>query len=75
MESVEVRFDTLGDMVEFVQRANRMEEDVDVRVGSVLVDGKSLQGVVALGCGIRAVASVHTDRKGAAEELLGEGRP
>lgn len=70
MESAEVRFDTIRDMVEFVERASRVEEDVDVRVGSVVVDGKSLQGVVALGCGIRALAVVHTERKGAAEELL-----
>lgn len=79
MESIEVRFDTIRDMVGFVERASRMEEDVDVRVGSVVVDGKSIQGVVALGCGVRALAVVHTERKGAARELLpergrGEGR-
>lgn len=51
MEVDEVTFNTLEEIKEFVRQANRASGEVDVCLGSRIVDGKSLLGVLSLGTG------------------------
>lgn len=63
MEELEVYFQTMEDVVAFVRRANQIEADVDLQFGHILVDAKSLQGVIAMGLGSHARAVIHSTDK------------
>lgn len=66
MQYLDVYFESMEDMVNFVRRANAVDADVDLQFGHILVDAKSIQGVLAMGCGRHARAVVH----GSDPELL-----
>ncbi len=72
MEELEVYFQTMDDVVAFVRRANQIEEDVDLRFGHILVDAKSLQGVIAMGLGSHARAVIHSTDQSLLEVLRGK---
>ena len=72
MEELEVYFETMDDVVAFVRRANQIEEDVDLRFGHILVDAKSLQGVIAMGLGSHARAVIHSADRSLLEVLRGK---
>lgn len=59
MQYLDVYFESMEDMVSFVRRANAVDADVDLQFGHILVDAKSIQGVLAMGCGRHARAVVH----------------
>ena len=54
MQYLEIYFKNMEEMVDFVRRANTVEADVDLQFGHILVDAKSIQGVLAMGCGCHA---------------------
>lgn len=60
MQYLEVYFKNMEEMVDFVRRANGVEADVDLQFGHILVDAKSIQGVLAMGCGCHARAVIHS---------------
>lgn len=59
MQYLDVYFENMEDMVNFVRRANAVDADVDLQFGHILVDAKSIQGVLAMGCGRHARAVIH----------------
>lgn len=48
MQYLEIYFKNMEEMVDFVRRANTVEADVDLQFGHILVDAKSIQGVLAM---------------------------
>ena len=60
MQYLEIYFKNMEEMVDFVRRANTVEADVDLQFGHILVDAKSIQGVLSMGCGCHAKAVVHS---------------
>lgn len=60
MQYLEIYLKNMEEMVDFVRRANTVEADVDLQFGHILVDAKSIQGVLAMGCGCHAKAVVHS---------------
>lgn len=72
MEELDVYFQTVDDMVAFVRRANQIEADVDLRFGHILVDAKSLQGVIAMGLGNHAKAVIHSSDRELLKILKGK---
>ena len=51
MTSGEVIFNNVEEIVHFVNQAEKIRWDVDVCLGSCIVDGKSLLGVMSFGTG------------------------
>ena len=72
MQYLEIYFKNMEEMVDFVRRANTVEADVDLQFGHILVDAKSIQGVLAMGCGCHAKAVVHSQEP---EDLDGRSWP
>ena len=67
MQYLEIYFKNMEEMVDFVRRANTVEADVDLQFGHILVDAKSIQGVLAMGCHAKAV--VHSQEPEDLERL------
>lgn len=63
MTRKEVVFHSVEEVQSFVNQAERWPADVDVSLGSCMVDGKSLLGVLSLGIHKKLNVTVH-DRPG-----------
>lgn len=59
MKTGEVIFHSVEEIVHFVNQAERLCWDVDVCLGSCMVDGKSLLGVMSFGTGKKLQVVVH----------------
>ena len=59
MVTQEVVFHSLEDVQRFVNKAERWPSDVDVSLGSCMVDGKSLLGVLSLGIHKKLHVTIH----------------
>ena len=64
MKSIRVRFEQAKDIVDFVKTASRYNYDIDVRCGSVVVDAKSLVGVMAVASRRVVEVVAHTEECG-----------
>lgn len=49
MKSVEVKFTSINQIVQFVNIVEHYDSDIDLRHGRIVVDAKSLLGVLSLG--------------------------
>lgn len=49
MKSVEVKFTSINQIVQFVNIVEHYDSDMDLRHGRIVVDAKSLLGVLSLG--------------------------
>ena len=71
MSEMKLTFKTPDEIVEFVRTVSRYEFDVDVRRGRVVVDAKSLLGIMHLGLNSVLELKMHTGDAGELEtELL-----
>ena len=61
MNKLRVRLNQVSDIVSFVAIANKCECDVDARCGSIVVDAKSLLGVLGFGMGKVLTLQVYGD--------------
>ena len=59
MTTEEVIFHSVEEVQSFVNQAERWPADVDVALGSCVVDGKSLLGVLSLGIHKKLSVTVH----------------
>ena len=60
MNEMKLTFKTPDEIVEFVRTVSRYEFDVDVRRGRVVVDAKSLLGIMHLGLNSILELKMHT---------------
>ena len=68
---MKLTFKTPDEIVEFVKTVSKYEFDVDVRRGRVVVDAKSLLGIMHLGLNSVLELKMHTGDAGELEtELL-----
>ena len=71
MSEMKLTFKTPDEIVEFVKTVSKYEFDVDVRRGRVVVDAKSLLGIMHLGLNSVLELKIHTGDAGELEtELL-----
>ena len=71
MNEMKLTFKTPDEIVEFVKTVSKYEFDVDVRRGRVVVDAKSLLGIMHLGLNSVLELKMHTGDAGELEtELL-----
>ena len=71
MSEMKLTFKTPDEIVEFVKTVSKYEFDVDVRRGRVVVDAKSLLGIMHLGLNSILELKMHTGDAGELEtELL-----
>ena len=71
MSEMKLTFKTPAEIVEFVKTVSKYEFDVDVRRGRVVVDAKSLLGIMHLGLNSVLELKMHTGDAGELEtELL-----
>lgn len=56
-----VKLPTLKDMGEFVKLCEQFDEDVDYKIGSYIVDAKSVMGVMSTTIGKEAKVTIYTD--------------
>ena len=71
MTEMKLTFKTPDEIVEFVKTVSKYEFDVDVRRGRVVVDAKSLLGIMHLGLNSVLELKMHTGDAGELEtELL-----
>ena len=71
MGEMKLTFKTPDEIVEFVNTVSKYEFDVDVRRGRVVVDAKSLLGIMHLGLNSVLELKMHTGDAGELEtELL-----
>ena len=71
MGKMKLTFKTPNEIVEFVNTVSKYEFDVDVRRGRVVVDAKSLLGIMHLGLNSVLELKMHTGDAGELEtELL-----
>ena len=61
MGEMKLTFKTPNEIVEFVNTVSKYEFDVDVRRGRVVVDAKSLLGIMHLGLNSTLELQVHSD--------------
>ena len=59
MSEMKLTFKTPDEIVEFVNTVSRYEYDVDVKRGRVVVDAKSLLGIMHLGLNSTLELKVH----------------
>ncbi len=64
-----IKFNAVDDVKEFVQAASECEFDVDIKYGSVLIDAKSLMGVIGLDLGKELTVNCHGESSLFAEKL------
>lgn len=67
MKSIRVKFEQAKDIVDFVKTASKYSYDIDVKCGSVVVDAKSIVGVMAVASRKEVEVVAHADECG---ELL-----
>ena len=60
MSEMKLTFKTPDEIVEFVKTVSKYEFDVDVRRGRVVVDAKSLLGIMHLGLSSILELKMHT---------------
>ena len=60
MSEMKLTFKTPDEIVEFVNTVSKYEFDVDVRRGRVVVDAKSLLGIMHLGLNSILALKMHT---------------
>ena len=71
MSEMKLTFKTPDEIVEFVKTVSKYEFDIDVRRGRVVVDAKSLLGIMHLGLNSVLELKMHTGDAGELEtELL-----
>lgn len=61
MSGMKLTFKTPDEIAEFVNMVSRYEFDVDVRRGRIVVDAKSLLGIMHLGLNNTLELDVHSD--------------
>ena len=61
MSDVKLTFKTPDEIVEFVNTISRYDFDVDVKRGRIVVDAKSLLGIMHLGLNSTLELQVHSD--------------
>ena len=61
MSDMKLTFKTPNEIVEFVNTVSKYEFDIDVRRGRVVVDAKSLLGIMHLGLNSTLELQVHSD--------------
>lgn len=59
MTTREVTFQSVEEVLRFVNQAEQQENEVDVCCGSCMVDGKSLLGVLSFGIGKKLSVVIH----------------
>lgn len=60
MSEMKLTFKTPNEIVEFVNTVSKYEFDVDIRRGRVVVDAKSLLGIMHLGLNSVLELTMHT---------------
>ena len=61
MQKIELKFDQPEEIIDFVHIMNRYECDADVKYGSMVVDAKSIVGVLSLARSKTVEVILHTD--------------
>ena len=61
MSDMKLTFKTPDEIVEFVNTVSRYDFDVDVKRGRIVVDAKSLLGIMHLGLNSTLELQVHSD--------------
>lgn len=61
MNEMKLTFKTPDEIVDFVNTVSRYEFDIDVRRGRIVVDAKSLLGIMHLGLNSTLELLVHSD--------------
>lgn len=70
MRTINIAFQSMDEIVEFVRVVENYEEDMDLKVGNHIVDAKSLLGVMHLGTNKQLNLEVMADNCDALEERL-----
>ncbi|HCD44313.1 MAG TPA: HPr family phosphocarrier protein [Lachnoclostridium sp.] len=70
MRNMKHTFSTVEDLVAFVVRAERCSFDIDVIYNHLVIDGKSLMGILFIGIG-KQVEIVCHNAAASPEELVG----
>ena len=61
MQKIELKFDQPEEIIDFVRIMNRYDCDADVKYGSMVVDAKSIVGVLSLARSKTVEVILHTD--------------
>ncbi len=61
MKQKKIRLTTINDAMEFVKRASRCDFDIDVFYNRVVIDAKSLLGILVLGLNQEVNLSIYAD--------------
>lgn len=56
-----VKLKSYQDVIDFVNKANSYDDDIDICVGHYMFDAKSILGVTELGLGKVAKIVIHSD--------------
>lgn len=70
MSKMKLMFKTPEDICEFANTVSRFDYDVDIRSGKIVVDAKSLLGLMQLGVNSVLELEVHSDECGELCEAL-----
>ena len=61
MTTVKVKFTSLNDVSNFVNRVSKFDTDMDIKRGHAVLDGKSLEGLFALEMNRELDCIIHDD--------------
>lgn len=61
MKMLNVTFKNTEEILEFIKKVEKYPYPMDLKYGSILLDAKSLMGLIELGCNRIATLVVHSD--------------
>lgn len=61
MKALKVTFKNTEEILEFVKKVEKYPYPMDLKDGSIMIDAKSLLGLINLGCDRVATLVVHAD--------------
>jgi len=56
----EIKFSSISDINDFVKITSKLDADIDVKKGSMTVDGKSIQGLYNFEIGTKLICTINT---------------
>lgn len=60
--AVKIKLDSAEEALKFLKIANEFEDNVDIKCGSIEIDGKSIIGVTSLGFPCELEATLRSDK-------------
>lgn len=70
MYEKQIRFHSAGEVIQFNKIINKYPYDMDIRIGHIYIDAKSIMGLFSLDISKELILIIHADPSSKTDELL-----